>query len=419
MTMEQPRSRITSSEETVAFLRGKYPRLYDTPTLCVNDMRLKRPKQNLSPAALEVENSLLVSHRELVSGMGDSTTSVDTHQDRFYLQPTTIVKPFKNSVLFATLHQMARATSTNLTMTGSPTTTAPVIDYAHAQHIQRHSSSSIDEITRRQSSTNNSNLSSTTGDIPSSCDGDKLTAVFPKSERSLSLASSSPSLSETASASSTTLSPSSIVSTPTFETEHGKQLKSVEEFMATTNALLVDDNPVNQKVLARMLRRLGLVCKTAQNGEEACDIIRKSYENGHGKPIDLVFMDIWMPKMNGLEAATVIRKELSSSSLQPYIIAMTACVMPGDREKCIQAGMNAYVSKPVRKQDLEAAIHIYTQTLVTPSPLQSIGESLDVNESDIVANSDLLPSTQPKHHGDTPIDKVPTTLPIVTITQDD
>ncbi|OAC99609.1 Ssk1 response regulator, partial [Mucor lusitanicus CBS 277.49] len=119
--------------------------------------------------------------------------------------------------------------------------------------------------------------------------------------------------------------------------------------------LVVDDNPINLKVLSRMLAHIGIQSQTASNGREACDMIAKD-------AFDLVFMDIWMPEMNGLEAAEKIRRDMATSPVHPYIIALTACVMPGDREKCIQAGMNGYVSKPIRKEELEASIHTFTQT---------------------------------------------------------
>ena len=68
-------------------------------------------------------------------------------------------------------------------------------------------------------------------------------------------------------------------------------------------------------------------------------MVRKSKEEGTEGPIDLIFMDIWMPEMNGFEASEYIRSNLSDSPVHPYIIAMTACVMPGDKEKCLDAGM--------------------------------------------------------------------------------
>ncbi|KAG0212512.1 hypothetical protein BGX33_003500 [Mortierella sp. NVP41] len=81
----------------------------------------------------------------------------------------------------------------------------------------------------------------------------------------------------------------------------------------------------------------------------------------HIVPYDLIFMDIWMPKMNGLDASTYIRKNLSADKPdRPYIIAMTACVMPGDREKCIASGMNDYISKPLRKEELEQCLRLFT-----------------------------------------------------------
>ncbi|KAI8644224.1 hypothetical protein BD408DRAFT_363341 [Parasitella parasitica] len=130
--------------------------------------------------------------------------------------------------------------------------------------------------------------------------------------------------------------------------------------LANIKTLVVDDNPVNLKVLSRMLTQMGIQSQSANNGREAFDIVSKEH-------FDLVFMDIWMPEMNGLEAAEKIRKEVATSETHPYIIALTACVMPGDREKCIQAGMNGYVSKPIRKQELEASIHTFTQTVTSTS----------------------------------------------------
>ncbi|KAF8947307.1 hypothetical protein BGZ47_009604 [Haplosporangium gracile] len=88
---------------------------------------------------------------------------------------------------------------------------------------------------------------------------------------------------------------------------------------------------------------------------------QKSVAGPHIVPYDLIFMDVWMPKMNGLDASTYIRKNLSGNTPdRPYIIAMTACVMPGDREKCIASGMNDYISKPLRKEELEQCLRLFT-----------------------------------------------------------
>lgn len=134
--------------------------------------------------------------------------------------------------------------------------------------------------------------------------------------------------------------------------------------LSSIKTLVVDDNPVNLKVLSRMLTQIGISSEQANNGREAYEIILKASKTE--KPFQLVFMDIWMPELNGLEASEKIRKEAASSATLPYIIALTACVMPGDREKCIEAGMNGYVSKPIRKEELEASIHTFTQTVSNP-----------------------------------------------------
>ncbi|KAI9470491.1 MAG: hypothetical protein EXX96DRAFT_358928 [Benjaminiella poitrasii] len=140
---------------------------------------------------------------------------------------------------------------------------------------------------------------------------------------------------------------------------------ALSERLQQVDALLVDDNPVNQKVLSRMLSKMGLKPRLAQNGREACEVVMSS-------KVDLIFMDIWMPEMNGLEAAERIRAMEESSMTRPYIIAMTACVMAGDRDKCFGAGMNGYVSKPVRKEELEAALHTFLQARDSPVPTITI-----------------------------------------------
>ena len=115
---------------------------------------------------------------------------------------------------------------------------------------------------------------------------------------------------------------------------------------ANLRILLAEDNAVNQMVALRMLERLGYQADTAANGKEVLAALKsRSY--------DIVLMDVQMPEMDGLEAARLIRSEKVD---QPYIIAMTAHAMKGDREVCLEAGMNDYVSKPVRMEELRASI---------------------------------------------------------------
>ena len=110
--------------------------------------------------------------------------------------------------------------------------------------------------------------------------------------------------------------------------------------------LVAEDNPVNQKVAQAMLRRMGLEADVVANGLEAVDVLQTI-------PYDLVLMDCQMPEMDGYEATCIIRRQ-GSKALNPGIpiIAMTALAMQGDREKCIQAGMNDFIAKPVKRRDL-------------------------------------------------------------------
>ena len=114
--------------------------------------------------------------------------------------------------------------------------------------------------------------------------------------------------------------------------------------------LLVEDNAVNQKVALKIFDNLGYHADAAGNGLEAVNVLEKI-------PYDLVFMDVQMPEMDGYEATSVIRDENSKVLKHDIpIIAMTAHAMKGDKEKCLDAGMDDYVSKPVRPDEIKAAI---------------------------------------------------------------
>ncbi len=112
--------------------------------------------------------------------------------------------------------------------------------------------------------------------------------------------------------------------------------------------LLADDNPINQKVGFSVLNRLGYHADLASNGVE----VIKSLEQ---KAYDILFLDVQMPEMDGLEAARQICQRWSAEK-RPRIIAMTGNALIGDREKCLEAGMDDYISKPVRVGELQAAL---------------------------------------------------------------
>jgi signal transduction histidine kinase len=112
--------------------------------------------------------------------------------------------------------------------------------------------------------------------------------------------------------------------------------------------LLADDNPINQKVGLSVLHKLGYRADVANNGLE----VLKALEQ---KVYDLLFLDVQMPEMDGLEAARKICERWSPER-RPAIIAMTGNALMGDREKCLKAGMDDYISKPVRVTELQAAL---------------------------------------------------------------
>ncbi len=112
--------------------------------------------------------------------------------------------------------------------------------------------------------------------------------------------------------------------------------------------LLVDDNTTNQKLGVRILERLGYRADVAANGLEALQALRR-------QPYDVVLMDVQMPEMDGMEATRRIRQEWPGEQ-GPYIIAMTANAMREDREQCLAIGMDDYISKPVRVEELIAAL---------------------------------------------------------------
>jgi CheY-like chemotaxis protein len=110
--------------------------------------------------------------------------------------------------------------------------------------------------------------------------------------------------------------------------------------------LLAEDNPVNQKLALKLFEKFGYKADPVNNGHEAIESLKKN-------PYDLVFMDVQMPEMDGFEATEIIRKPGSGvlNSNVP-IIAMTAHAMKGDEQKCIDLGMNDYISKPIEPQIL-------------------------------------------------------------------
>jgi two-component system, sensor histidine kinase and response regulator len=121
--------------------------------------------------------------------------------------------------------------------------------------------------------------------------------------------------------------------------------------------LLAEDHPVNQKLAVRLLEKWGHSVLIANNGQEALEALER-------ERFDLVLMDVWMPEMGGFEATQAIRERERETGGHLPVVAMTAHAMKGDRERCLEAGMDAYVSKPVQPEELLKVL----QNLVPEAP---------------------------------------------------
>ena len=116
--------------------------------------------------------------------------------------------------------------------------------------------------------------------------------------------------------------------------------------------LLAEDTVVNQKVALLMLKKMGYRADVAANGLEVLSAL-------HRQHYDIVFMDVQMPEMDGLETTQKILEKWDIHK-RPYIIAMTANAMQGDREICLSVGMDDYISKPIKVMDIFTALNRYT-----------------------------------------------------------
>ena len=133
--------------------------------------------------------------------------------------------------------------------------------------------------------------------------------------------------------------------------------------------LVAEDNPVNQTVINRMLEKMGHTVTIAPNGKQALSRL----ENG---TFDVVFMDVQMPEMDGLTATRKIRESEQKTGVHIPIVAMTAHAMKGDKERCLKAGMTAYISKPVSSRDVGETLRLL----------------FPVNEPTLTIKAEILPT---------------------------
>jgi PAS domain S-box-containing protein len=143
-------------------------------------------------------------------------------------------------------------------------------------------------------------------------------------------------------------------------------LQDAHEPDAYLRVLLAEDNLVNQRLVVRLLEKRGHRVAVAGSGLEVLVALEK-------ESFDLVLMDVQMPEMDGLEATTAIREKEKGTGHRQAVVALTAHAMKGDREKCLAAGMDGYLSKPIRPQELDQLLEIYmARRMETPSVAETV-----------------------------------------------
>jgi CheY-like chemotaxis protein len=122
--------------------------------------------------------------------------------------------------------------------------------------------------------------------------------------------------------------------------------------------LLAEDNRVNQRLAVRVLEKHGHRVTVAENGLEVLKALKQS-------DFEMVLMDIQMPEMDGLEATRTIRRQEQATGAHIPIVALTAHALHGDRERCVEAGMDDYISKPIKVEELLTTIEKWADRMVT------------------------------------------------------
>jgi CheY-like chemotaxis protein/HPt (histidine-containing phosphotransfer) domain-containing protein len=163
---------------------------------------------------------------------------------------------------------------------------------------------------------------------------------------------------------------------PSPETQSLITRHSIRESRRRLRILLAEDNPVNQKVAAKMLERMGHTVLIAENGTEVLGALEK-------QSFDLILMDIQMPEVDGFEATRSIRERERDTGEHLPIVAMTAHAMKGDKERCLEAGMDGYIAKPINVQQLFETIESLFQDRQADEPSETpaaAGDALDTTK---------------------------------------
>lgn len=150
-----------------------------------------------------------------------------------------------------------------------------------------------------------------------------------------------------------------------------KPVERLGEFVPLS-ILAAEDNLVNQKLLLRVLKEIGYQADVVPNGVEVISAVKR-------KRYDVIFMDVHMPEMDGLEATRLIMSIVPREE-RPVIIAVTADALEGDREKCMQAGMDDYITKPIRIADIQGVLQRWSAKAANQSAQQQSSTDLPTNE---------------------------------------
>jgi two-component system sensor histidine kinase/response regulator len=128
--------------------------------------------------------------------------------------------------------------------------------------------------------------------------------------------------------------------------------------MAVLRILVAEDNAVNQRLVVRLLEKRGHRVVLAVDGRQAIEALNQ-------ESFDLVLMDVQMPEMDGLEATTIIREKEKKTGQHQPIVALTAHAMTGDRDRCLTVGMDGYLTKPIRPQELDELLDSYVNRRIS------------------------------------------------------
>lgn len=152
---------------------------------------------------------------------------------------------------------------------------------------------------------------------------------------------------------------------------------------------IAEDNAINRKIAISFVNKLGYNCEAFEDGKQAYEALQK--KSKEGRPFHLVLMDVQMPVLDGYEATQAIRKDPDANVREVLIIAMTASAIRGDREKCLEAGMNDYLAKPVRQAALKSMLNDYIHN-PRLAIQRAAGEATDTTADAVTANGDAKPN---------------------------